>query len=85
VTASTGAPATELGPEAAWSRRVRRIGGFVQLTFASFWLIRAALSIEGGVGEALAVALGVIVLAVVAYGVRVTAGLAPGGVGTVGP
>ena len=27
------------GPAAAWSRRVRRIGGFIQAAFAAFWLI----------------------------------------------
>ena len=31
------------GPAAAWSRRVRRIGGFIQAAFAAFWLTRTSL------------------------------------------
>jgi hypothetical protein len=68
--ATTGAP---LSPATEWSRRIRRVGGFIQLAFAAFWLVRAALSI-GGVGRTLlAAAAFVIVGAVTAYGSRVTA------------
>ena len=37
----------DLTPAAAWSRRVRRIGGFIQAAFAALWLIRASLAIGG--------------------------------------
>jgi len=36
-------PAGELSPAAAWSQRVRKVGGYIQLAFAAFWLIRAGL------------------------------------------
>jgi hypothetical protein len=62
---------------AAWSRRVRRIGGFIQAAFATFWLIRGGLAVGGSAGLVLAAALGVVSAAAVAYGVRVTAGTAP--------
>ena len=64
----------ELSPAAAWSQRVRQVGGFIQLAFAAFWLIRGALSIGGGTGTALAGAAVVMVAAVLVYGIRVTAG-----------
>ena len=44
----------ELSPAAAWSQRVRKVGGYIQLAFAAFWLIRGALTIGGGTGTALA-------------------------------
>ena len=39
--------AAGLTPAAAWSRRVRRIGGFIQAAFAALWLGRASLAIGG--------------------------------------
>ena len=44
---------TDLTPTAAWSRRVRRIGGFIQAAFAAFWLGRASLTIGGLAGDVL--------------------------------
>ena len=38
----------DLTPAAAWSRRVRRIGGLIQAAFAAFWLARADLPRHGG-------------------------------------
>ena len=35
----------ELSPAAAWSQRVRKVGGYIQLAFAAFWLIRGSLTI----------------------------------------
>jgi len=67
----------ELSATAAWSRRLMRIGGFIQLAFAAFWLVRGSLNISGDVGVALAVVFGAAVIAVAAYGIRVTAGTAP--------
>jgi hypothetical protein len=68
---------TELTPAAAWSRRVRRIGGFIQTAFAALWLVRASLTIGGAAGNALVAASAAAVIGVLAYGVRVTAGTAP--------
>ncbi len=67
-TASTARPkaanAADLTPTAAWSRRVRRIGGFIQAAFAAFWLIRASLAIGGITGDVLLAASGVAVIGV---------------------
>jgi hypothetical protein len=68
---------SEVGPSVAWSRRIRRVGGFIQLAFAAFWLVRGGLTIGGVGGAALtSVALAMIV-GVLAYGIRVTAGTGP--------
>ena len=47
TTETAAANAAELTPAAAWSRRVRRIGGFIQTAFAALWLVRASLTIGG--------------------------------------
>ena len=70
--------AADLTPAAAWSRRVRRIGGFIQAAFAAFWLIRASLAIGGRTGDVLLAVSGVAVIGVFTYAIRVTAGTAPG-------
>jgi hypothetical protein len=60
--ASTAIPAPvngDLTPVVAWSRRVRRIGGFIQAAFAAFWLIRASLAIGGRAEDVLIAASGV--------------------------
>lgn len=64
----------ELAATAAWSQRVRRVGGFIQLAFAAFWLIRGALSLSGGAATAVTGLAVVVVTAVLVYGIRVTAG-----------
>ena len=64
----------ELSPTVAWSRRVRRVGGFIQLAFAALWLVRGSLNLHGAAKYALVGVFAVMVLAVLAYGVRVTAG-----------
>lgn len=64
----------ELSPRVAWSRRVRRVGGFIQLGFAALWLVRGSLNVHKPAGIALAGAFSVSVLAVLAYGIRVTLG-----------
>ena len=70
ITVTSGPAAINAaGPAAAWSRRVRRIGGFIQAAFAALWLVRASLAIGGPAGDVL--------LAVFAYAIRVTAGTAP--------
>jgi hypothetical protein len=69
--------APDLTPAAAWSRRVRRIGGFIQAAFAAFWLARASLAIGGRTGDILLAASAVAVLGVFSYAVKATAGTAP--------
>ena len=69
--------AAGLTPAVAWSRRVRRIGGFIQAAFAAFWLARASLAIGGRTGDILLAASGVAVIGVFAYAIKVTAGAAP--------
>jgi hypothetical protein len=65
---------TELNPAVAWSWRVRRVGGLIQLVFAAFWLVRGALSTGGRAGTWLTGVALVSVVAVAVYAVRVTAG-----------
>ena len=69
--------APDLTPAGAWSRRVRRIGGFIQAAFAAFWLGRASLAIGGLAGDVLLAASAVAVIGVFSYAIKVTAGLAP--------
>jgi hypothetical protein len=69
--------AAELTPTVAWSRRVRRIGGFIQAAFAAFWLIRASLAIGGRAEDVLIAVSGIAVIGVFTYAIRVTAGAAP--------
>ena len=52
ITVTSGPAAINAaGPAAAWSRRVRRIGGFIQVAFAAFWLVRGSLAIGGRAGD----------------------------------
>lgn len=64
---------TAAAAAAAWSQRVRRVGGFIQLAFAAFWLVRGGLTVGGLIGTAVGVASVVAIGAVLFYGVRVTA------------
>ena len=69
--------AADLTPTAAWSRRVRWVGGLIQAAFAAFWLVRGSVVIGGRVADALIAAFGVAVIAVFSYAIRATAGTAP--------
>src|SRR5450631_1742911 len=69
--------AADLTPTAAWSRRVRWVGGLIQAAFAAFWLIRGSRALGGGVASGLIVVFGVIVIGVFAYAIRAAAGAAP--------
>jgi hypothetical protein len=69
--------AADLTPTAAWSRRVRWIGGLIQAAFAAFWLVRGSVVIGGGVADALIVVFGVTVIGVFVYAVMAAAGTAP--------
>lgn len=74
MTTTEHATVRELSPAAAWSERIRRVGGFIQLAFATFWLVRGALSFGGGAGTAMLGGSLVVVTAVLVYAVRVTSG-----------
>jgi hypothetical protein len=73
----TATSAADLTPTAAWSRRVRRVGGFIQAAFAAFWLLRGSLVIGGRASDVLIALSGVTVIAVFSYAIRATAGTAP--------
>jgi hypothetical protein len=60
-----------------WSRRVRRVGGLIQVAFAALWLVRGSLVVGGGVSAALLAVSAVAVIAVLYYAISVTAGTAP--------
>jgi hypothetical protein len=62
---------------AAWSKRVRRVGGLIQAAFAAFWLVRGSLVIGGDASAILIAAFGVIVIGVFTYAVRTTSDAAP--------
>jgi hypothetical protein len=69
--------AAGLTPTAAWSRRVRWIGGLIQAAFAAFWLVRGGAVIGGAAGDALIALFGVTVIGVFGYAVAASAGTAP--------
>ena len=71
------AVAADLTPTAAWSRRVRWIGGLIQAAFAAFWLVRGSVVIGGGVSAVLIAVFGVLVIGVFSYAIRAAAGTAP--------
>jgi len=68
---------TDLSATEAWSQRVRRVGGFIQLAFAAFWLVRGAVKLHGSVRVPLSVAGIVATLVVLVYGIVVTRGTGP--------
>jgi hypothetical protein len=69
--------AADVSPTAAWSRRVRWVGGLIQAAFAAFWLIRGSRALGGGVAGGLIAVFGVIGVGVFAYAFRAAAGTAP--------
>lgn len=74
---TTAGPSEPTSPSAAhaWSHRIRKVGGYIQLGFAAFWLFRGGLSVDGISGVALATAGVALSLIVLGYALRVTAGL----------
>jgi hypothetical protein len=54
--------AADLTPTAAWSRRVRWIGGLIQAAFAGFWLVRGSVVIGGRAADVLIAVFGVTVI-----------------------
>ncbi len=75
MTIAAEAAVTQISPTVAWSRRVRKVGGYIQLAFAAFWLFRGGLSLGGGVGSAVAMVGLVTSVAVLVYGIRATTGI----------
>ena len=75
--ASPKTRAADLMPTAAWSRRVRWIGGLIQAAFAAFWLVRGSVVIGGRVADVLIAVFGVTVIGAFSYGIRASAGTAP--------
>ncbi|HME03475.1 MAG TPA: hypothetical protein VKG38_10655 [Solirubrobacteraceae bacterium] len=67
----------KLTPTEEWSRRVRRVGGLIQVAFAALWLVRGSAVIGGGVSAVLIAVSGAAVIGVLSYAIRVTAGTAP--------
>jgi len=77
MTKSETTERTDLSPVEAWSQRVKRVGGFIQLAFAAFWLVRGAFNLHGQSRGPLSSAFVVVTLIVLVYGIRVTAGTGP--------
>ena len=76
MTKSETAERTDLSPVEAWSQRVRKVGGYIQLAFAAFWLVRGAFNLHGQSG-AHCHWVRRVTLIVLVYGIRVTAGTGP--------
>ncbi len=74
---SLTAPSVDLSPTAAWSRRVRRVGGLIQTAFAAFWLVRGSLVVGGAATDVLIAIFSVTVIGAFAYAIKATAGTAP--------
>jgi hypothetical protein len=74
---SPGTSAADLTPTAAWSRRVRWIGGLIQAAFAAFWLVRGSAVIGGGVAGVLIAVSGVAAIGAFLYAFRNARGTAP--------
>ena len=72
------AEGAEVVAAAAWSLRVRRVGGLIQTAFAGFWLVRGSVVLGGAVSVVLVAVFAVAVIAAFVYAARVTAGMAPG-------
>jgi hypothetical protein len=69
--------AADLTPTAAWSRRVRWVGGLIQAAFAAFWLIRGSAVIGGGIAAVLIAVAGVTAIGVFLYAFGAAGGTAP--------
>ncbi len=68
---------TEVSAVEAWSQRVRSVGGFIQLAFAAFWLVRGSFNLHGGTRAPLALAFMIVCGAVLTYGIVATRGTGP--------
>lgn len=69
TTAVTSTAQAELTPVVAWRQRVFKVGGYIQLAFAVFWLVRSSLTIHGTAGTVEVDASVVLVVGVGVYAV----------------
>lgn len=69
--------AADLTPTAAWSWRVRWIGGLIQAAFAAFWLVRGSVVLGGRAADVFIAVFGVIVIGVFLYAITAARGTAP--------
>jgi hypothetical protein len=74
---SSSTRAADLTPTAAWSRRVRWVGGLIQAAFAAFWLVRGSVVVGGRAADVLIAVFGVIVIGVFFYAITAARGTAP--------
>jgi hypothetical protein len=74
---SSETSAADLTPTAAWSRRVRWIGGLIQAAFAAFWLVRGSAVIGGDAAGVLIAVSGVAAIGAFFYAFTATRGTAP--------
>ncbi len=68
---------TDLSPVEAWSQRIRKVGGFIQLAFAAFWLVRGSFNLHGEARSPLALVFVAICGVVLIYGITATRGTGP--------
>ncbi len=74
---SPGTSGADLTPTAAWSRRVRWIGGLIQAAFATFWLVRGSAVIGGDAAHVLIAVSGVAAIGAFVYAFTAASGTAP--------
>ena len=75
MTTAVTSPTTDLSPTEAWHNRVLKVGGFIQLVFAAFWLIRGSGNLHGRVTTFLVGASVVVVVGVVIYAIRASSAI----------
>ena len=63
----------DISAAVAWSQRIRKVGGYIQLAFATFWLLRGALILGGTAGPPITAVALVAVGAVLVYAMAVSA------------
>jgi hypothetical protein len=75
VTSTAARNPADVGLKVAWSRRVRKVGGYIQLAFAAFWLVRGGQSLGGVIGAMSAIVGVVLSAAVLVYALLVSVGV----------
>jgi hypothetical protein len=77
VSALATASGADVSATVAWSRRVRLVGGLIQLAFAASWLVRGSVVIGGVASDVLIAVSAVAAVAGLVYAVKATTGTAP--------
>ncbi len=75
MTSVTSTTVEDLAPVTAWRQRVLMVGGFIQLAFAAFWLVRGSMNIQGTFRSVLAAVSVLLVLAALGYAIRSSIGI----------